>query len=89
MTVRTALNPPASPKRNQIMNASKYLFIIFAILPNIHSVMIKNTYLTPLVEISGMMGENIICASGTNGSNEDFGKGNGFTPDLFESLKPF
>ena len=53
------------------------------------TVMSKNYYSTPLIEVSGMMGENIICASGTNGSNEDFGKGNGFTPDLFESIKPF
>ena len=51
--------------------------------------MVKNSYSAPLVEVSEMMGENIICASGTNGSNEDFGKGAGFTPDLFESLKPF
>lgn len=51
--------------------------------------MIRNTYPVPFVEISEMMGENIICASGTNGSNEDFGKGNGFSFDLFESLKPF
>ncbi len=51
--------------------------------------MFENDYLTPQVEISEMMGKNVICASGTNGSNEDFGKGNGFSLDLFESLKPF
>lgn len=49
----------------------------------------KNNYQTPLAEISILGSESIICASGTNGSNEDFGKGAGFTPDLFESLKPF
>ncbi len=49
----------------------------------------KTTYLSPLAEISSMNGESIICASGTNGSNEDFGKGAGFTFDLFESVKPF
>ncbi|MCQ2138151.1 MAG: hypothetical protein MJY60_05550 [Bacteroidales bacterium] len=49
----------------------------------------KNNYQTPFAEISILGSENIICASGTNGSNEDFGKGAGFTPDLFESLKPF
>ena len=87
MKVRTVLNPPSQKKKSNY--ELRQLFIIFAILPNTHSVMIKNTYLTPLVEISGMMGENIICASGTNGSNEDFGKGNGFSFDLFESIKPF
>ena len=51
--------------------------------------MSKNYYSTPLIEVSEMMGENIICASGTNGSNEDFGKGTGFSFDLFESVKPF
>ena len=49
----------------------------------------KTTYSTPLTEVTGMMGENIICASGANGSNEDFGKGTGFSFDLFESVKPF
>ena len=49
----------------------------------------KSIYTSPLTDISEMMGENIICASGTNGSNEDFGKGTGFSFDLFESIKPF
>ena len=50
----------------------------------------KNTvYQSPLVEIRSLNGGSVICASGTNGSNEDFGKGNGFTFDLFESVKPF
>ena len=51
--------------------------------------MTKVHYINPFSEISEMMGENIICASGTNGSNEDFGKGTGFSFDLFESIKPF
>ena len=51
--------------------------------------MSKSIYISPLSEISRMMGENIICASGTNGSNEDFGKGTGFSFDLFESIKLF
>ena len=49
----------------------------------------KLFYSNPIVETSVMQGENIICASGTNGSNEDFGKGTGFSFDLFESVKPF
>ena len=49
----------------------------------------KHFYIAPLAEISRLSGENIICASGTNGSNEDFGKGTGFSFDLFETVKPF
>ena len=49
----------------------------------------KQLYSTPLAFITRISGENIVCASGTNGSNEDFGKGAGFTFDLFETVKPF
>lgn len=49
----------------------------------------KSNYISPLADITRISGENIICASGTNGSNEDFGKGTGFSFDLFESVKPF
>ena len=49
----------------------------------------KKYYQTPLAEISLLNAENIICASGADGSNEDFGKGTGFNFDLFESVKPF
>lgn len=49
----------------------------------------KNNYLTPCTEVSSLDTESIICASGADGSNEDFGKGTGFSFDLFESVKPF
>ena len=46
-------------------------------------------YTQPNCEVSELNVQGLLCASGTNGSNEDFGKGAGFTPDLFESIKPF
>ena len=49
----------------------------------------KISYISPFAEITRISGENIICASGTNGSNEDFGKGAGFSFDIFETVKPF
>ena len=49
----------------------------------------KHNYVTPFAEVSVLNAENIICASGADGSNEDFGKGTGFNFDLFESVKPF
>jgi len=49
----------------------------------------KKLYQTPCAEISLLKAENIICASGADGSNEDFGKGTGFSFDLFEEIKPF
>lgn len=49
----------------------------------------KTLYQTPFAEISTLNTESIICASGADGSNEDFGKGTGFSFDLFESVKPF
>ena len=49
----------------------------------------KKSYQKPVAEISDLNAESIICASGTNGSNEDFGKGTGFSFDLFETVKPF
>ena len=49
----------------------------------------KHNYQSPLFEISHLNAETIICASGADGSNEDFGKGTGFSFDLFESVKPF
>lgn len=49
----------------------------------------KNNYRTPVAEISVLNAENILCASGADGSNEDFNKGTGFTPDLFDFAKPF
>lgn len=49
----------------------------------------KQTYSVPQADVKELGLNGIICASGTNGSNEDFGKGNGFSFDLFETLKPF
>jgi len=49
----------------------------------------KHFYQAPVAEVSYLMSENIICASGADGSNEDFGKGTGFSFDLFESVNPF
>lgn len=49
----------------------------------------KANYKTPYAEMSVLDTENIICASGADGSNEDFGKGTGFSFDLFEAVKPF
>ena len=49
----------------------------------------KQFYATPSVEIAEMIGKNIICASGINGTNEDFGKGEAFSFDLLETAKPF
>ncbi|MCQ2137254.1 MAG: hypothetical protein MJY60_00960 [Bacteroidales bacterium] len=49
----------------------------------------KKLYQSPCAEIAVLKAESLICASGTNGSNEDFGKGAGFSFDLFEAVKPF
>ena len=49
----------------------------------------KQIYSVPQSEVKELGLSGIICASGTNGSNEDFGKGAGFTFDLFETVKPF
>ena len=46
-------------------------------------------YQTPNAEIALLNAESIICASGADGSNEDFNKGTGFSFDLFEAAKPF
>ena len=54
----------------------------------IHSYM-KKTYLTPAMDEAGMMVGRIICQSGTSGNTEDFGKGTGFSFDLFEGFRPF
>ena len=48
----------------------------------------KTYYVCPISETSELRGENIICAS-NGGSSEDFGKGTGFSFDLFENAKPF
>ena len=49
----------------------------------------KAFYQTPSLETALLNAENIICASGADGSNEDFSKGTGFSFDLFEAAKPF
>ncbi|MBR4660795.1 MAG: hypothetical protein IKO77_05150 [Bacteroidales bacterium] len=49
----------------------------------------KKTYLTPAMDEAGMMVGRIICQSGNSGNTEDFGKGTGFSFDLFEGFKPF
>jgi len=46
----------------------------------------KSFYEKPQVEVSMIIAEALICASG---NNEDFGKGDGFSFDLFEGVKPF
>ena len=47
----------------------------------------KSTYLSPLADVSVIRPEAVICAS-NGGSSEDFGKGTGFSFDLFEEVKP-
>ena len=49
----------------------------------------KKNYNAPAAEISEMMVGRIICQSGETGNTEDFGKGTGFSFDLFEGLRPF
>ena len=48
----------------------------------------KTYYQTPSVEVSILFGASVLCASNEGGS-EDFGKGTGFSFDLFESSNPF
>ena len=44
-------------------------------------------YQAPSVEVSDLFDAHVLCASNEGGS-EDFGKGTGFSFDLFESSKP-
>lgn len=75
------------------MCRKNFLYLRFNLLTtliffNIHSYM-KKTYLTPAMDEAGMMVGRIICQSGNSGNTEDFGKGTGFSFDLFEGFKPF
>lgn len=49
----------------------------------------KLFYNAPVSETCEMMVGRIICQSGNTGNTEDFGKGTGFSFDLFEGFKPF
>lgn len=52
-------------------------------------IFMKTNYSKPNTEFAEMMSTNLICASGINGTNEDFGKGEPFSFDLLETSKPF